>query len=144
MKVFKLNLEVCGPRLYSITDLVEAQFKKKLRDSSVNQNGVLHLFNMHTSCALLINESYDDTAKEDLQSFFDYLAPNNLNFIKHTLEGEDDSPAHMKSSVLQQNLSFVVENGELLLGQWQGIFLAEFRRAAQSRSVLMKYQPDCS
>ncbi len=105
-------------------------------------HGIFHLFCMHTSCALLINEGFDHTAKKDLELFFDYLAPQSLPFIRHTIEGRDDSPAHMKSALLHQHLAFMVEDSELIIGQWQGVFLAEFRNDPHQRTIICKYQPD--
>lgn len=138
MSIEKMIIETTGERLYPITELVRGAASPLVHSSS----GILHLFCMHTSCSLVISESYDPTAKEDLEAFFKHLAPRNLPFIKHTLEGPDDSPSHMKSVLLQQNLALIVEEGELVLGTWQGIYLAEFRDRPHSRKILLKYQPD--
>ena len=124
-----------GENLYSITEEVKQRIQNK-------QSGILHLFVMHTSCALAISEDYDPSAKKDLESFLKHLAPRSLPFIQHKLEGEDDSPSHMKSALLHQHLACIVEDGELLLGTWQGIFLAEFRDAPHQRKILLKFRPD--
>lgn len=142
MTVYKLKKKVRGPGLHSITSDVEEILKKILLDSNHKSSGVLHLFNLHTSSALTINESWDPTAKGDVERFLDHLAPENLPFIQHTLEGPDDSPAHMKTSLLNQNIALIIEDGELVLGRWQGIFLAEFRARPQERTILCKYQSD--
>lgn len=110
-----------------------------LTSSSETKSGLLTLFVPHTSCALTINESYDPSAKEDMENFLKNLAPRNLKFIKHTMEGPDDSPSHMKSILLQTSLTFLVEKGELMLGTWQGIYLCEFRDSPKTRKVWVKF-----
>lgn len=132
-----LTILTHGEGFVSITDQV--------RDALANMDassGVLHLFCMHTSCALVISEDYDPSARSDMEAFLQHLAPRNLGFIKHTLEGPDDSPSHMKSIVLHQNLACLVERGQLVLGQWQGIFLAEFRDAPHTRRITLKLLHD--
>ena len=141
MKHKAIHMGTEGEALYSITDLVRAELPSLIENHAVD-SGVLHLFVMHTSCALLISEDWDPTARQDLEAFLKHLAPRHLPFIRHTLEGEDDSPSHMKSAVLQQHLGLIVEEGELLLGQWQGVFLAEFRDHPKERTVLLKFQAD--
>ena len=141
--IIELNLKIVQSGFHNITDDIENILKEKILHDQCH-SGILTLFCMHTSCALLINESYDDSAKEDLEKFLDHLAPENLAFIRHTLEGPDDSPAHMKSALLHQSLSLIVNNGELIMGRWQGVFLAEFRKMAHKRTILLKYQPDKS
>lgn len=140
-KIIKLIKKIVQPGFYNITQDIEALLKDKILKGE-KSSGVLTLFCMHTSCALLINESWDSTAQQDLEKFFDYLAPQNLSFIQHDLEGPDDSPAHMKSALLHQSLSLLVEDGEIVLGQWQGVFLAEFRNHFHERAILLKFQPD--
>jgi len=127
-----------GEGFYSITDLVQEQMLKE----SLKESGIMHLFLLHTSCALTISEDYDPSAKRDIETFLKHLAPRDLPFIEHTLEGPDDSPSHMKASLLHQHLAFIVEKGTLLLGTWQGIFLAEFRDSPHTRSILLKFCPD--
>ena len=102
-------------------------------------SGVLTVFCPHTSCGILLNESYDPSAKEDMENFLKHLAPRNLHFIKHTAEGEDDSPAHMKTVLIQSSISLIIEDKELLIGKWQGIFLAEFRDRAHTRKIILKF-----
>ena len=130
----KLTIETSGEGFYDITGEVQNQVSAKA-------SGILHLFCIHTSCALTITEAYDPSAKKDVEKFLNHLAPRDLGFIEHTLEGPDDSPSHMKSALLHQNLAFIVEEGELLLGRWQGIYLAEFRDAPHKRTILMKFIP---
>ncbi len=141
--IVELNLKIVQSGFHNITDDIENILKNKILPHHLN-SGILTLFCMHTSCSLLINESYDDSAKNDLEKFLDHLAPENLEFIRHTLEGSDDSPAHMKTALLHQSISLIVDKGELVLGRWQGIFLAEFRKMEHQRTILLKYQPDQS
>jgi len=134
-----LTINTHGERFYNITNEVKRTLAKATGD---NDNGILHLFITHTSCGLTINESYDPSAKEDLESFLDYIAPRNLPFIKHTDEGPDDSPSHMKTMLVNQSMSFVVDNSELILGTWQGIYLCEFRDSPKQRSIIFKFVKD--
>lgn len=100
------------------------------------QQGILNLFIQHTSCAICINENADPTVRIDFESFFDRLVPEPSTYFKHTLEGIDDMPAHIKSSIIGQSLSIPVIDSYLALGTWQGIYLCEFRENAGSRSIL--------
>lgn len=140
-KIIKLEKKIVQPGFYNITENINKSLKSELSDSK-NSSGILTLFCLHTSCALLINEAWDPTAQKDLENFFDYIAPENLPFVQHVLEGPDDSPAHMKSALLHQSIALIVEGQQCLLGRWQGIFLAEFRNGTHNRSILMKFQPD--
>ncbi len=130
-----LSVSTNGESFYDIT----SDLKNWVKDNLGIRSGVLHLFIMHTSCALTINESYDPAARRDMEKFLKHLAPRNLAFIEHDDEGEDDSPSHMKSILLNQNIGLVVENGELVIGTWQGIYLAEFRDAPHNRKVVLKF-----
>lgn len=100
------------------------------------------MFCMHTSSGLVVSESYDPMARQDMEAFLKHLAPRDLPFIRHTLEGSDDSPSHMKSILVKPQLSFIVDEGKVIMGTWQGIYLAEFRDKPKLRHVLVKYQPD--
>ncbi len=124
-----------GESFVDITDLV----KRKLESTTANKSGILVLYIVHTSCALTINEAFDSSAKEDMQNFLKHLAPRNLSFITHDAEGADDSPSHMKSLLLNQNLVIPIEKGSLVMGTWQGIYLCEFRDRAHERKVLIKF-----
>ncbi|MBF0298268.1 MAG: YjbQ family protein [Oligoflexia bacterium] len=126
----------------NITNLLDEKLSSIISEERINGEGVLHIFIMHTSCALTISEAYDPTAKNDLENFFDHLAPRNLKFITHTLEGSDDSPSHMKSALLHQSLTTIVSEGKILLGRWQGIYLCEFRDNGSLREIVLKYIPD--
>lgn len=138
MTTLKIEIQTNGEKFYNITE----EIKHCASKICTNLSGVLHLIVTHTSCALTINESYDQSARIDLENFLKHLAPRDLSLITHTDEGEDDSPSHMKSLLCHQNLAFIVEKGQLLLGTWQGIYLAEFRDDPKTRVVLIKFQKD--
>ena len=141
MRRQELKIETRGEAFYEVTTEVSKALEKQV-DFRGQAEGVLHLFVPHTSCALCINESFDPSAREDMETFLKSLAPRDLGFIKHRSEGPDDSPSHMKALLLQQNLAFPVEGGEMLLGTWQGIYLAEFRDHPHHRKIWVKYVPD--
>lgn len=128
-----LSINTTGEGFYNITQELE----RALGDLP-SQNGALHVFCLHTSCALAINESYDPDAKEDMENFLKHLAPHNLRFIKHTAEGPDDSPSHMKSILMQTSLLIPIENGKFQMGTWQGIYLTEFRTAPHTRKLRLQ------
>ena len=140
MKVSTLEVSTNGERFYDITDQVKNHLQKILLPHQ--KSGICYFFLMHTSCALTISESYDPSARVDLENFLKHLAPRNASYITHTTEGEDDSPSHMKSALLQQSLCLPVEDQTLLLGTWQGIYLCEFRDHSKTRKVLIKFIPD--
>jgi len=101
--------------------------------------GLLHLFLQHTSASLTINENADPDVTVDLESSFAAIAPEDFPY-KHTCEGPDDMPAHVKSSLLGSSLSLPVNGGEILLGSWQGIYLCEHRNAGGPRTLILTLQ----
>ncbi len=133
------HIQTSGEGLYKITDDVQRLFEGFVLENNPKASGMLFIVCMHTSCGLLVNEGYDKTAQDDIEAFLKHIAPRNLPFIKHTAEGSDDSPSHMKSALLQQNLAFLIEKGELLLGMWQAIYLAEFRDSSRKRNIMLKF-----
>ena len=98
--------------------------------------GMLHLFLKHTSASLTINENADPTVREDMETHFNQSVPENVSYYKHTMEGPDDMPAHIKSSTIGNNLTIPISKGELALGTWQGIYLCEHRNHAYSRKII--------
>lgn len=98
--------------------------------------GLLHLFLRHTSAALTLNENADPDVRGDTARWLDRAVPGNEPYYAHTLEGPDDMPAHIKSSLLGASLSIPVGAGRLLLGTWQGIWLCEFREHGGARQVV--------
>mgnify|MGYP001801325107 CR=1 FL=1 len=97
--------------------------------------GLLHLFMQHTSASLAINENADPDVRADLQRHFEELAPRDAPYYRHTLEGPDDMPAHIKAVLTGSQLSIRVRAGELSLGIWQGVYLCEHRDSASGRTV---------
>lgn len=98
--------------------------------------GLLHVFIQHTSASLTINENADPDVPADLESSLSAIAPENFPF-RHTCEGPDDMPAHVKSSLLGSSLTIPVRNGQLTLGTWQGIYLCEHRRRGGRRRLVL-------
>ena len=96
---------------------------------------MLNLFIQHTSASISINESSDPTVRQDLENHFNKLIPENQPYYKHTFEGPDDIPAHIKSSITNSNLTLSIINKKLQLGRWQGIFLFEHRVARRERTI---------
>ncbi len=97
--------------------------------------GMINLFMHHTSAGLTINENADPSVRKDLGSFFDHIVPEGLPFLTHTLEGADDMPAHVKSSITGVSITIPISQGRLKLGTWQGIYLCEFRDNGGSRRI---------
>jgi secondary thiamine-phosphate synthase enzyme len=100
------------------------------------QEGLLTLFIRHTSASLTIQENADPDVRHDLQDYFDRIAPQNGPY-RHTAEGPDDMPAHIKSALTQVNLAIPLQNGRLVLGTWQGIYVFEHRHHRHRRQVAM-------
>jgi len=105
----------------------------ELRSTKV---GLLHVFVQHTSASLTINENADPDVPADLESSFDAIAPEDFPH-RHTVEGPDDMPAHVKASILGSSISIPVCDGELLLGTWQGIYLCEHRNHGGRRNLVL-------
>jgi secondary thiamine-phosphate synthase enzyme len=123
-------IETRGPALYEFTAEVAAW---------VQGSGLLTLFVRHTSCSLAIQENADPEVRTDLRAFFDRLVPPSdhpsMAYLRHTYEGPDDMPAHIKAALLPVSLSVPVRDGRMALGTWQGIYLFEHRRAPHRREV---------
>ena len=99
--------------------------------------GTMEIFIKHTSASLTINEDADPTVRDDFESHFNQIIPENAPYYKHTIEGPDDMPAHLKSSILGSSVTIPITNGTLNLGTWQGIYLCEHRSQGGSRSVVL-------
>ncbi len=116
-----------------ITDEIVDQFSE-IEDIDI---GMLQVFIKHTSAGLAINENADPTVREDFRSHFDKMVPENQSYYKHTMEGSDDMPAHIKSSLTGTSLQIPITNGKLNLGTWQGIYLCEHRDSGGSRKLVL-------
>ena len=120
-----------------ITDDIEQAISAELRSLKV---GILHVFIKHTSASLTINENADPTVRQDFESFFNHAVPENEPYYRHTYEGSDDMPAHLKSSILGTSLSVPITAGRLNLGTWQGIYVCEHRNHGGSRTLVLTLQ----
>lgn len=103
---------------------------------SLPKVGLLHLFIKHTSAGLSINENADPDVRVDMESIFNHLIKEREPYYQHTLEGDDDMPAHAKSSIIGTTVTVPITNGKLNLGTWQGIYLCEFRDYGGNRRVV--------
>ena len=135
MDWFKETLEIptSGKGLYPFTDSIHGL----IRRWSV-QEGMCFLFMPHTSASLVISESYDPTARLDLEEFLERLAPENQSWFRHTLEGTDDSTSHMRAMLTDTSLTIPIDGGKLSLGTWQGVYLFEHRKRGHRRRVLVR------
>ena len=120
-----------------ITDDIEQAISTELRSLKV---GILYVFIKHTSASLTINENADPTVRQDFESFFNHAVPENEPYYRHTYEGSDDMPAHLKSSILGTSLSVPITAGRLNLGTWQGIYVCEHRDHGGSRTLVLTLQ----
>lgn len=120
--------------------LVTDEVLKQMPELSTLSVGLLHLFIKHSSASLTINENADPTVREDFESFFNHAVPEGEPYYKHTDEGSDDMPAHLKSSILGCSLTIPVNDGRLAMGIWQGIYLCEHRNYGGERSLVLTLQ----
>jgi len=127
-----LSISVPGQGLHAFT----AKVKAVVKQSNISE-GLCTLFVKHTSASLLIQENYDPSAQHDLETWLNRLVPERDPLYTHTLEGDDDMPAHIKAALTATSISIPVLGGELALGTWQGIYLWEHRRMACSRKVVV-------
>ncbi len=135
MKWFKdtLIIPTRGKGLYPFTPLVE----ERVRLWQIHE-GMCHLYMPHTSASLVINENYDPSAQADMAVFLERLVPENQPWMRHTLEGGDDSSSHLRAMITQVSLSIPIDDGQLHLGTWQGIYLFEHRSGGHRREVWLR------
>lgn len=100
-------------------------------------SGLMHVMIQHTSAGLTLNENADPSVREDMDSFLDQLVPENHPVYTHIFEGDDDMPAHLKSTIVGSSVTIPIANGRLSLGTWQGIYLCEFRNHGGGRRLLV-------
>ena len=120
--------------------LITNEIVESVPEMSQIKTGLLHLFIKHTSASLTINEDADPTVRTDFESHFNHLVPENQPYYKHTLEGPDDMPAHLKASLLGSSVSIPITKGKLALGTWQGIYLCEHRNYGGNRTLVVTIQ----
>lgn len=127
-----IEVKAQGRRLYDITPQVISWASQQGLAT-----GLLTLYIQHTSASLLVNENYDRDVLVDMEAFFNRLVPDGDSLFIHTVEGLDDMPAHVRTALTQTSLSIPLMNNQLVLGQWQGIFLFEHRHLPATRRVVM-------
>ncbi len=121
-----------GKGLYDLT----AQVARWVAECGIG-TGLLTAFAQHTSASLVIQENADPDVVRDLNDFFTRLAPEDNRLYRHTVEGVDDMPAHIRAALTQTSLSIPVHEGQMALGTWQGIYLFEHRSASHRRNVIL-------
>ena len=131
---FNFQINTNGNKLYEFTNETINWVKK-----NKFKNGILNLSIQHTSASLIVQENADPDVQADLINYFDKLVPMDNSLYVHTTEGKDDMPAHIKSSLTNNQISLSIKNGELLLGIWQGLYLFEHRLEPQSRKVIFHF-----
>ena len=131
-----ITVRTRGPGLYEFTDEV-----RRFVGAAAVPAGLVTLFVQHTSCSLLVQENADPDVRRDLEEFFRRLVPSaadpSMGWLRHTTEGDDDMPAHIKSALTAVSLSVPVMDGRLALGTWQGLYLFEHGDGAHARRVVV-------
>jgi len=130
--IHKIQISTRVKGLYAITGPVESWIDEQAIDT-----GLLTIFVQHTSASLTIQENADPDVTLDLNDFFARLVPDDSRLYRHTSEGSDDMPAHIRTALTQTNLSIPVQKGRLMLGTWQGIYLFEHRSSGHRRTVVL-------
>ncbi|QHQ18565.1 YjbQ family protein [Pectobacterium parmentieri] len=130
---YEIRLKPKARGFHLVTDEILAQVTA-LRQIKA---GLMYVFIKHTSAALTINENADPTVRQDFESFFNRLVPEDEPYYRHIYEGSDDMPAHLKGSLLGNSLTLPITDGCLNIGTWQGIYLCEHRNHGGSRSLVV-------
>lgn len=120
--------------------LITDEMLKHLPEVQEIEVGTIQVFIKHTSASLTINEDADPTVRDDFESHFNQMVPENAPYYQHTFEGPDDMPAHLKSSILGSSVNIPITDGKLNLGTWQGIYLCEHRNRGGSRKLVVTIQ----
>ena len=128
-----VRISTQGPGLYEFTDAAA-----KFAAAEKIQDGLLTCFVRHTSASLLVQENADPDVQKDLQEFFAQLARQGMDF-RHTAEGPDDMPSHIRSALTATSIAIPVRHGKPMLGTWQGLYLFEHRDAPHDREVVLHY-----
>ncbi len=130
-KFYNLIINTNGQKLYEFTSDTISWIK-----NSNFKNGIINLSILHTSASIIVQENADLDVQKDLINYFDKLVPMDNKLYIHTTEGKDDMPAHIKSALTNNQISMSINNGELLLGTWQGLYLFEHRLKPQKRKII--------
>ena len=134
---FNLQINTKGQKLYEFTQESISWIKK-----NNFENGILNLNIQHTSASLIVQENADPDVQTDLINYFNKLVPMNNSLYIHTTEGKDDMPAHIKSSLTNNQITLSVKDGALILGTWQGLYLFEHRLNSQTRTIVHHFLGD--
>ena len=134
---FELKINTNGQNLYDFTNQLHDWLKK-----NEFKNGILNLSIQHTSASLIVQENADPDVQADLISYFNKLVPMDNSLYTHTVEGKDDMPAHIKSSLTNNQISLSIRDGNVVLGTWQGLYLFEHRLERQSRKIVLHFLGD--
>ena len=129
----EISIEAKSQGFHLITREIESQLPELGR----YKIGLAHIFIKHTSAALTLNENADPTVRQDMQSYFKHLVPEDVPYFIHTYEGPDDMPAHIKSVLLGSSVTVPIRDGRLNLGTWQGIYLCEHRDRGRRRRLVV-------
>ncbi len=120
--------------------LITQEIIDQIAEVSSISTGMLHLFIQHTSASLTINENADPSVRSDMEQHFNHFVPENAQYYKHTYEGSDDMPAHIKASIIGPDVLIPIRNGQLALGTWQGIYQGEHRDFSGNRVIIATIQ----
>ena len=134
---YNLQIDTYGQKLYEFTNQTIEWINK-----NNFKNGILNLSIQHTSASLIVQENADPDVQTDLINYFDKLVPMDDNLYVHTTEGKDDMPAHIKSTLTNNQISLSIKDSELLLGAWQGLYLFEHRIESQNRTIIHHFIGD--
>jgi len=128
-----LQIDTTGKGMTEITPRIQSA----LQDWNV-QEGMCYLFLPHTSASLVTSEAFDPSARHDVEEFYERLTPERQSWYRHTIEGADDSPSHIRTTLTHSSLTIPIDNGSLSLGTWQGLFLFEHRSRAHHRHIELR------
>ena len=117
--------------------LVTGEIIENVPEINDFETGIAHIFICHTSASLTLNENASPDVRTDFESHFNEMVPENAEYYRHTLEGSDDMPAHIKSSLLGSSVTIPVKNGRFNFGTWQGVYLCEHRNNGGSRKLVV-------
>jgi secondary thiamine-phosphate synthase enzyme len=127
---YEFRLPAFQRGIHLVTQLIEEQLP------NLPEKGMINIFIKHTSAGLTINENADPSVRHDLEKWLDKFASENEPYFRHTMEGPDDMPAHIKATLTGSSVTIPVTNGRLNMGTWQGVYLCEFRNHGGARKLV--------
>ena len=131
---YNLKINTDGQKLYEFTNLTIEWINQ-----NNFKNGMLNLSIQHTSASLIVQENADPDVQTDLVNYFDKLVPMDNKLYIHTAEGKDDMPAHIKSSLTNNQITLSIKDGKILFGTWQGLYLFEHRLNSNNRKIIFHF-----